>query len=64
MIHDFMNHMIRQNAGKRIKKKSDLFLIRNLEYTFVSLLSRQSLLSTLLPMHKILNKENWYEVLA
>ena len=35
--------IIRANADKRIKKNSDIFSIKNLEYTFVCFLSIQSL---------------------
>ena len=35
--------IMRVNADKRIKKNSDIFSIKNLEYTFVCFLSIQSL---------------------
>ena len=35
--------IIRVNADKRIKKNSDIFPIKNLEYTFVCFLNMQSL---------------------
>ena len=35
--------IIRVNADKRIKKNSDIFSIKDLEYTFVCFLSIQSL---------------------
>ena len=40
---DVITVMIRVNADKRIKENSDIFSIKNLEYTFVCFLSIQSL---------------------
>ncbi len=42
-----MTHLIRENAGKRMKKKIWLLSIKNLGHTFVSFLSGQSLDSCL-----------------
>ena len=52
---DIIILIIRVNADERIKKNSDIFSIKNLEYTFVCFLSIQSLvhenLSTTLDIH-------------
>ena len=40
---DVITLMIRVNADKRIKENSDIFSIKNLDYTFVCFLSIQSL---------------------
>ena len=39
-----MAHIIRENAGKKIKMISELFTNKNFEYTFVLFVSDQSLL--------------------
>ena len=38
-----MAHIIRENAGKKFKMISELFIIKNFEYTFVLFVSDQSL---------------------
>jgi hypothetical protein len=38
-----MAHIIRENAGKKFKKISELFINKNFEYTFVLFVSDQSL---------------------
>ena len=40
---DIIILIIRVNADERIKKNSDIFSIKDLEYTFVCFLSSQSL---------------------
>ena len=40
---DVMIFIIRVNADERIEKDSEIFSIKNLEYTFVCFLSSQSL---------------------
>ena len=40
---DIIILIIRANADERIKKNSDIFSIKNVEYTFVCFLSIQSL---------------------
>ena len=44
---DFMTHMIRENAGKKMKKFWFFFSIKNLGYTFVSFSSPHSLFVTI-----------------
>ena len=43
LFGDIIILMIRVNADERIKKNSDIFSIKILEYTFVCFLSIQSL---------------------
>ena len=38
-----MAHIIRENAGKKFKMISELFINKNFEYTFVLFVSDQSL---------------------
>ena len=40
-----MAHIMRENAGREIKMISELFIIKNSEYTFVLFVSDQSLWS-------------------
>ena len=40
-----MAHIMRKNAGREIKMISELFIIKNSEYTFVLFVSDQSLLT-------------------
>ena len=40
-----MAHIIRENAGKKFKMISELFINKNFEYTFVLFVSDQSLCS-------------------
>ena len=38
-----MAHMIRENAGQKLKTISELFINKNFEYTFVLFVSNKSL---------------------